>query len=108
MARTKPQVPRQPDRPQGRKAPGGVLLHLLILLILGAVGWELWTMQQQVRTARAQQEALQAQAQQLQEANDALEKDLQEGATQDKLEELARSDLGLAKSNEYIFYDRQN
>lgn len=95
-------------RPPGKRSAGGILIQLLILLILGAVGWELWAMQQQVHAARTQQEALQEQARQLQEENAALEKDIQEGATQDKMEELARSGLGLAKSNEYIFYDRQN
>ena len=44
----------------------------------------------------------------LQEENDTLEADIAEGATQEKMEDLAREKLGVVSPNERVFYDVSN
>lgn len=44
----------------------------------------------------------------LKQDNEALRADIAEGATDEKMEELARNELGWTDSNEYVFYDKSN
>lgn len=91
-----------------KKASGGILLWLLILLLLAALGWTLRTVQAQVRAAEAEKDRYAQQVTQLQQDNESLRADIAEGATDEKMKELARDQLGWTDPNEYVFYDRSN
>ena len=81
-----------------KKSSGGVLIRLLLLLALLAVGWQLYAIQGQLKTARAE----------LQQKNESLRSDIAEGPTEDKMKELARDDLGMIDGDSYLFIDRAN
>ena len=67
------------------------LTKLVILVLLAAIGWQLYGLRSQVRRAQEERE------------NAALEADITEGPTDEKLEEIARDELGLVKPGEYVF-----
>ena len=90
---------------QGARA--GLLTKVLILALLVGMGWTLYRQQGRVAEAQAQLDQLNGEVQALQQENDALAKDISEGVTQEKLEELAR-EHGYAKSGERIFIDVSN
>ena len=76
------------------------LTKLVILVLLAAIGWQLYGLRSQVRREREQYAALVAEKQR---ENAALEADITEGPTDEKLEEIARDELGLVKPGEYVF-----
>ena len=84
------------------------LTKLLVLLLVGSIGWQLFHLQEQVRAAEAEKEALAAQVQAKQQENDALAADIAQGSTQEKMEEMAREELGLVYPGERVFYDTSN
>ncbi len=84
------------------------LTKLLVLLLVGGIGWQLLHLQEQVRAAEAEKETLAAQVQAKQQENDALAADIAQGSTQEKMEELAREELGLVYPGERVFYDTSN
>ena len=84
------------------------LTKLLVLLLVGGIGWQLFHLQEQVRAAEAEKEALAAQVQAKQQENDALAADIAQGSTQEKMEEMAREELGLVYPGERVFYDTSN
>ena len=87
---------------------GSLLLHLLLLLVLAAVGWQLRSMQGQLQDAQAEKDRTAQQVESMKQSNDALRADIAEGATDEKMKELARDELGLTEPNEYVFYDQSN
>ena len=84
------------------------LTKLLVLLLVGSIGWQLFHLQGQVRTAEAEKDALAAQVQAKQQENDALSADIAQGSTQEKMEEMAREELGVVYPGERVFYDTSN
>ena len=76
------------------------LTKLVILVLLVAIGWQLYGLRSQVRRAQEEYAALVAEKQR---ENAALEADITEGPTDEKLEEIARDELGLVKPGEYVF-----
>ena len=68
------------------------LTKLVILVLLVAIGWQLYGLRSQVRRAQEEREQYAA-----------LEADITEGPTDEKLEEIARDELGLVKPGEYVF-----
>ena len=91
-----------------KKSSGGVLIRLLLLLALLAVGWQLYAIQGQLKTARAENAQYAQQVAELQQKNDSLRSDIAEGPTEDKMKELARNDLGMIDGDSYLFIDRAN
>jgi len=91
-----------------KRARAGLLTKLAVLVLLVALGWKLWDLRQQVRAAQEEKEYYTAQVSQQQQINDALERDITEGVTQEKMEEIAREELGLVTPGEYVFYDTSN
>ena len=83
-----------------KKRSGSLSVHLVLLLVLAVLGWRLYVQQGENEKARAEHDAY---AQQV-----ALRADIAEGATDEKMEELARNELGWTDSNEYVFYDKSN
>ena len=86
----------------------GVLTKFVILALLAGLGWQLLQLKGQVEQAQGQRTALEQQVNALQEENDTLEADIAEGATQEKMEDLAREKLGVVSPNERVFYDVSN
>lgn len=91
-----------------RKLSGGLLFWILILLMLAALGWTLHSVQAQVRAAEAERDRYAQQVAQTEQINEALRDDIAEGATDEKMKELAREELGWTDPDEYVFYDRSN
>ncbi len=91
-----------------RKTRVGVFTKLLILVLLLALGWQLYRLRDQVQEAQAQKAALNDQVQQQQQTNDALKSDIADGGSQEKMEEIARDQLGLVAPGDKVFYDVSN
>jgi len=85
----------------------GLLTKVVILVALVVFGWHLRNLQSQVESAQAERDQYAAQVEAAQQENDALEADIAEGATPEKMEELAR-DNGYVMPDEYVFYDTSN
>ena len=85
----------------------GLLTKVVILVTLVVFGLHLRNLQAQVENAQAERDRYAAQVETTQQENDALESDIAEGATPEKMEELAR-DNGYVMPDEYVFYDTSN
>ena len=79
------------------------LTKLVILVLLVAIGWQLYGLRSQVRRAQEEREQYAALVAEKQRENAALEADITEGPTDEMLEEIARDELGLVKPGEYVF-----
>ena len=79
---------RQPKK----RSRGSVLTKILILVILAAIGLQLRSLHSQVQDAQAQEQE-----------NAALAADIAEGATEDKMKEIAQEELGLISPNQRVF-----
>lgn len=81
---------------------------LLILILLAAIGWQLHGLKSQVESAQLEKERLAAQVEAVQQENSALAADIAEGSTPEKMQEIAREELGWVMPGEYVFYNRSN
>ena len=70
-------------------------MRLVILALLLALGWQVWRMQDQLTAAKAQEQQLRQQVQTQQQENDALQKSIDQGGSQEEMERIARDELGL-------------
>lgn len=91
-----------------RRTRASVLTKILILALLVGLGFQLYRQQSQVRDAQGELDALKAQVETQQQENDALSQDIAEGPTQEKMEEIAREQLGMVSPGERVFYDVSN
>ncbi len=91
-----------------QRAKSSLLTRLLLLLLLVGIGWQLHSLRDQVATAQTDMEQLAARVELQRQENDALAADIKEGTTTEKMEELAREELGLVTPDEYVFYDVSN
>ena len=78
-----------------------VKVVLLALLVL--IGWQLYGLQGQLNTAREERDRYAGLVAAQEQENAALEADIAEGPTDEKLQEIARDELGLVKPGEYVF-----
>ena len=90
----------------------GPLTKLLLLALLLGIGWQLVRLQDQVEAAQAERDLLAAQVETQRQENDALSADkirniifIAAGGTQEKMEEIARSELGMVFPDEYVLCD---
>ena len=97
MAKQKKQ-PRQRVR-------ASLFTKVLLLVLLVGIGWQLYGLQGKVAAAQEEKERYAAQVEQTKRENDALSADIAEGPTREKIEEIARDELGLVTPNEYVFDD---
>ena len=81
----------------------GFLTKVVILVLLGAIGWQLYGLQSQLEEAQAERDSFAQQVADRQRENAALQADIDEGPTEEKLQEIARDELGLVKPGEYVF-----
>ena len=91
--------------PKKRKLASGFSVRLAILALLVLLGWQVWRMQDQLETARTQEQQLRQQVQLQQQANDALQKSIDQGGSQEEMERIARDELGLVTPGERVFVD---
>lgn len=91
-----------------KRAKSSLLTRLLLLVLLVGIGWQLYNLRDQVANAQSDMELLAARVDAQRQENDALSADIAEGNTPEKMEEIAREELGLVTPDEYVFYDVSN
>ena len=91
------------EKQAARRAGGGLLPKVLILAVLAVIGVQLYSLHGQVQDAQAQRDALAARVESQQRENDALAADIAEGNTPEKMEEIAREELGLVSPDQRVF-----
>ena len=94
------------DKQHAKKRPrprSGFLTKVVILVLLAAIGWQLYGLRDQLKTAQAEKNRYAVEVAAQQQKNDALAADIAAGPTEEKIEEIARDELGYVKPGEYIF-----
>lgn len=86
-----------------QRARSGPLTILLLLVLMAGVGLYLHGLQGQVSAAQTEKARLTQEVERLQSANDALTEDIEKGTTPEMMAEIARTELGLVESGEYVF-----
>lgn len=84
------------------------LTIFVILALLAVIGWQLHGLRAQVESAQAERDSYAAQVAEKELENEALKEDIAEGITPEKVEEIARDELGYVTPGEYVFYDTSN
>ena len=87
-----------------QKRASGFLTGILLLVVLLGVGIQLYRMQEQLKTARAEEEALAREIAQVEKENQQLQEDLDNAGDPELIEEIAREELGMATQGEKVFY----
>lgn len=95
---------------QARRARprAGFFTKLLILLLLAALGAELYHLRGRVEQAEAEKAQLSAQVAQRRQENEALQEAIENGGSEEEMRRIARKELGMADPNDKIFYDTSN
>ena len=86
------------------KRASGFLTGVLLLVLLLGVGIQLYRMQEDLKTARAEEEALAQEIAQVEKENQQLQEDLDNAGNPELIEEIAREELGMATQGEKVFY----
>ena len=81
----------------------GLPAKLLIVILLAALVCKVYALREQVSAAEAEKAQVAAQVAGMQQENDALNADIQEGCTPEKMQEIARRELGWVMPGEYVF-----
>ena len=89
--------------PKAVKLRAGLLTKLLIVILLAALACEVFTLREKVAGAEAEKARVAALVEGKRQENAALAADIQEGCTPDKMQEIARRELGWALPVEYVF-----
>ena len=90
-------------KPAQKKLCAGLLSKVLIFTLLAAAALQLVQLNEQVDAALADRDALEAQVEATRQKNDALKSDIAEGCTPEKIQEIARRELGWVLPGEYVF-----
>lgn len=90
------------------KVKTGFFTKVLLLVLLAALGTQLYRLQSQVAEAQAQKEELARQVEEQQQVNDQLQAGIDNGGSEEEMKRIAREQLGLVDPNEKIFYDTSN
>ena len=86
-----------------QKRASGFLTGILLLVVLLGVGIQLYRMQEELKTARAEEEALAQEIAQVEKENAQLQEDLDNADNPELIEEIAREDLGMVVQGEMVF-----
>lgn len=89
--------------PRAVKLRTGLLTKLLIVILLAALGCEVYALREQVSAAEEEKARITALVEGKRQENDALAADIKEGCTPEKMQEIARRELGWALPDEYVF-----
>ena len=91
-----------------KRAGPGVMTVVALVVLVVAIGWTILNQQEQLKSAKAERDFYTQQVENVEAENEQLKKDIEEGATPEKVEEIARNELGLVTPGEYVFYDTSN
>lgn len=94
---------KQRKTPKAVKLRTGLLAKLLIVILLAALGCKVYTLREQVSEAEAEKARVAALVESKRQENDALSADIEEGCTPEKMQEIARRELGWVLPGEYVF-----
>ena len=92
----------------------GPLTKLLLLVLLLGIGWQLYRLQSQVEAAQVEKDLLAGQVEAKRQENSALAADIAAGGAPipaklsmvlEKMEEIARNELGMVFPGEYVLCD---
>lgn len=86
------------DRPRA-----GFLTKLIIIVLLAVLGFKVYDLHGQIEMAEEERASYQEQVDEKKQENAALAADLAEGPTDEKLQDIARDELGYVKPGEYVF-----
>lgn len=86
------------DRPRA-----SILIKVVVVALLVALGWKVYDLQGQITAAEEEKARYAEQVAQMEQENAALEADIAEGPTDEKLQDIARDELGFVKPGEYVF-----
>ena len=86
------------DRPRA-----GFLTKLIIIVLLAALGFKVYDLHGQIEMAEEERASYQEQVDEKKQENAALAADFAEGPTDEKLQDIARDELGYVKPGEYVF-----
>ena len=94
---------KQRKTPKAVKLRTGLLAKLLIVILLAALVCEVYALREQVSAAEAEKARVAAEVEGKRQENDALAADIEEGCTPEKMQEIARRELGWLLPGEYVF-----
>ena len=81
----------------------GLLTKLLIVILLAALVCKVYALREEVSEAEAERARCAALVEGKRQENDALAADIEEGCTPEKMQEIARRELGWVLPGEYVF-----
>lgn len=93
---------RQRKTPRAVKLRTGLLTKLLIVILLAALVCKVYALREQVSDAEAERARVAALVESKRQENDALAADIEEGCTPEKMQEIARRELGWVMPGEYV------
>ncbi len=93
---------RQRKTPKAVKLRTGLLAKLLIVILLAALVCKVYALREQVLEAEAEKARIAALVDRQRRENDALTADIEEGCTPEKMQEIARRELGWVLPGEYV------
>lgn len=94
---------KQRKTPRAVKLRAGLLTKLLIVILLAALVCEVYALREQVSEAEAEKARIAALVEGKRQENDVLRADIKEGCTPEKMQEIARRELGWVLPGEYVF-----
>lgn len=94
---------KQRKTPRAVKLRAGLLTKLLIAVLLAALVCEVYALREQVSDAEEEMAEAAALVEEKRQENDALRADIEEGCTPEKMQEIARRELGWVLPGEYVF-----
>ena len=94
---------KQRKTPKAVKNRTVILTKLLNVIILAALVCEVYALREQVADAETEKARVAAEVEGKRQENDALAADIEEGCTPEKMQEIARRELGWLLPGEYVF-----
>ena len=94
---------KQRKTPKAVKLRAGLMTKLLIVILLAALVCKVYALREQVWDAEAEKARIAAAVESKRQENDALSADIEEGCTPEKMQEIARRELGWLLPGEDVF-----
>lgn len=95
---------KKKSKQQGSTHPGSKLSMLLLVILLVAIGAQIYRMFGQLQAARAEEAVYTQQLRELRTANEQLKEDLANSENLDLIEDIARDQLGMVGPGEKVFH----
>lgn len=93
----------QVENNKNRSGVAGILVKLILAAVLIYAAVTLCDLQEQIQSARAQQAQLTVQVREITDKNNILRADIASAGDPEKLQDVARNELGMVKSDEKVF-----